>query len=58
MNEVVRDADGLPSFKASSRVFGTTDAVTDLQLDEETGWLEVMINGEWVPKIQCVAFDA
>lgn len=58
MNDVTRDADGLPSFKGSSRGTGTADAATDMRLNTETYWIEAKINGTWVPKIQCVAFDA
>lgn len=58
MNDVTRDADGLPSFKGSSRGTGTADAVTDLRFNEETGWFDAKINGTWVPKVEGVAFGA
>lgn len=58
MNDVIRDADGLLHFRASTRGTGTTDGVTDLRLNETTGWFEVKINGAWVPKIQGVAISA
>lgn len=58
MNDVIRDADGLLHFRASTRGTGTADAATDMRLNTETYWIEAKINGTWVPKIQCVAFDA
>ena len=60
MNDVIRDADGLLYFRASTRGTGTgtADAVTDLRFNEETGWFDVKINGTWVPKVEGVAFGA
>lgn len=58
MNDVIRDADGLLYFRASTRGTGTADAVADLRFNETTGWFDVKINGTWVPKVEGVAFDA
>lgn len=57
-NDVIRGPGGELYFKGSSRGTGTADGVTDLRLNETTGWFEVKINGAWVPKIQGVAISA